>query len=81
MKGQKLKQIGYRAKEALSGGVKWPQNPNTIEGRAMVREHNERALQAFLDAGGTITELPPCGDGLDANPCGHGKSTTGEQMR
>jgi hypothetical protein len=81
MKGQKLKQIGYRAKEALSGGVKWPQNPNTIEGRAMVREHNERALQAFLDAGGKITELPPCGDGLDANPCGHGKSTTGEHMR
>jgi hypothetical protein len=81
MKGQKLKQIGYRAREALSGGVKWPQNPNTIEGRAMVREHNERALQAFLDAGGKIKQLPPCGDGLDANPCGHGKSTTGEQMR
>ena len=79
--GQALKRATHRARDALTNTKPWPKNPFTADGRQMVREHNEQAIADYLANGGTITELPPCGDGLDANPCGHGKSTTGEQMR
>jgi hypothetical protein len=79
--GEKLKQVSHRARDALTNVNPWPKNPFTQEGRQMVKEHNEQAIADYLAKGGTITELPPCGDGSDGIPCGHGKSTIGEQMR